>query len=118
MTCPSCKEPTVQRDLDLFNVPTVQRDLDLFNGTCFECFAFSIQSGDIWKQGKKTVLAECRKGTVGHMGALFVNSPLVTKGKFSGDYLVHVPTSELDNVVRRDNVEKDVADVIKACRQL
>lgn len=99
--------------------PSVEHDLSLFGGSCFECFAFSIQSVDTWKQGEKAVIEGCKKGNVGHMGSLYMNGPIVKKGKFSGDRLVHVPGVELDSVVRRDHPGfKELAEVIKVCRKM
>lgn len=105
--CPGCSEPCTQNDFDKYL------------SSCFECLAWTTDRTDVWRRGEVSVISGCKKGSVEDMGALYTHGPVVTKGKFAGDRLVHVPTGELDAVIRRDHPEfKAISDVLKACRKM
>jgi hypothetical protein len=107
LVCPGCSQPCVQKDLDMFQ------------GSCFECLSWSRDWGDLWKQGEGSIIEGCRKGCVSSMAALYQYGPMLTKGKYSGDKLVHAPTTDMDAIARRDHPEmKGLVDAIMGCRKV
>ena len=105
--CPSCNEPSVNHDLGRFH------------GKCFECFSWGSLRENTLKTDKKTLIDGCLKRKQWAWGTLYVYGPFVKKGKYSGDRLVHVPSSEMDSVVRRDQPEnRELGNLIVTCRKM
>ena len=106
-TCPSCKEPSVNHDLGRFQ------------GNCFECFSWNELRENMLKTDKKSLIDGCLKGKSWAWAILYMYGPFVKKGKYSGDRLVHVPTSEMSSVIRRDHPEyQELGNTILACRKM
>lgn len=98
---------------------TIQHDMDRFGNQCFSCYAWKCTRSDEWKTNQKAVLDACMKGETWAMGVLYLNAPGVTKGKYAGDSICHVPSGDLDSVVRRDEPSvREIADVIKMVRKM
>ena len=106
LECKGCSKPSTKMDTERF-------------GNCFDCYSWSSDRTDVWKKDHKKVLRSCLDGDYSAMATLYTKSPTVMKGKYCGDLLVHVPSSELDGIVRRDHLEyQDIVEVIKACRKM
>ena len=96
-----------------------KQDLNRFGGGCFSCLAFSHDMTDAWKKDKRVILKAALDGDNWAMATLYQKSPMVIKGKFTGDLLVHVPTGEIPSVIRRDHPElSEVANVVVTCRKM
>lgn len=99
--------------------PCTKNDMDKFGDQCFECLSWSSTRSDEWKTNQKAVLDACLQGNKWAWAVLYLNAPGIKRGKFSGDSLVHVPSVDLDSVIRRDHPEyKEIAEVIKVVRKM
>lgn len=97
---------------------STSNDLQKFNGECFECFTYRTYRENLLKTDEKSLLNACLDGKAWALATLYMHSPMVSKGRFNGDLLVHVPSSEMDSVIRRDHNEfKEIGKVILRCRK-
>lgn len=100
------------------SAPCSKNDLERFGGTCFECLAWSKNRSEAWKTDKESVLNRCKEGDIDSMCTLYIYSPLLEKGKYVNDKIVHVPSSELPAVSRRDHPDfTEMINVILVCRK-
>lgn len=103
--CPSCNNSCIDRET---------QDQD---GKCFDCYSWGVCDSR-WNIDKNSVLDEAVAGDKEACAILFNSAPLVKQGRFVGERISHVPTLEMDIIVRHGHPEfKDLASVIKTCRK-
>ena len=103
-TCPCCKEPTIDRDMDMYSQ------------TCFECETWTT-SEKKWKNNYLDVLKGASSGDKESVYILFRNSPIVEKGKFSGERISNLSDSEIESIGRRTPTLANICKAIIVCRR-
>lgn len=104
--CPECTNSCVDKE-------TVYQ-----KGICFDCYCWKFDD-DKWNKNHRGVMKAASTGDRESCAIFFRNSPYVKSGKYRGERISHVPTLELDSIVRNIHPELgNMVSIIKKCRKM
>ena len=95
---------------------TITRDLDKYSQLCFECASWCVDK-ERWVKNYMKIVKSAASGDKESCYILFRNSPVVEKGKFSGERISNLPDTEIESISRKTPELQEMCKAIITCRR-